>query len=651
MVDQIVTVTITGTNDEPTITAASTDDTGAVTEDDAATLSDTGTIAFNDVDLIDVHTTSVLDNPANTLGGTLTLGAVTESPTTQAGSVGWTYEVDNAAVQYLAAGETASESFTITIDDGQGGMVDQIVTVTITGTNDDPVIFVGAGDSAGISVDEGNSPVAAGATLSVYDTDVTDTVTVSASLNSVTGNAGSLPSSTLDSMFQVDPGNVIGAAQATGQINWNFDSGSENFDYLAQGESLVLVYDVVANDGTGDSNTQQVTITINGTNDAPVITTEVSDSNSASLNDGIIALSANGTLTVADADTSDIVTVSASLSGTNGNDGGLSLAALEGLFSVDTGSVIANGVTDGVINWNFAAAADLFDYLGGSESLELVYDVVANDGTEDSGIQQVTITVTGSNNANDLPQVTGLFLDSATTGHFDVHDNNLSDVVTVTGVTAAVSGNAYVAPGFDPLTLFTTDTAIIDGLSTDGTVNWEFTGLVDDFLLGTGESLNFVYTATISDGIGSIDQGVVVAFANDGSGTTLDTGYLIVGTAANDTLTGTDGSDILIGNAGADILSGGAGADQFVMTATPGIDEVLDFNVNEDFINLDALLSGMPGTTGNDVTFGTPTANGVSMFVQVTEVAFLHGVGALDSVNVIYDQYEAAVAVSVQQMI
>ncbi|MEZ5801077.1 MAG: VCBS domain-containing protein [Nitratireductor sp.] len=103
-------------------------------------------------------------------------------------------------------------------------------------------------------------------------------------------------------MFQVDPGNVIGAAQSTGQINWNFDSGPENFDYLAQGENTVLVYDVVANDGTGDSNTQQVTITINGTNDAPVITTEVSDSSNASLNDDVTALSANGTLTVADAD-------------------------------------------------------------------------------------------------------------------------------------------------------------------------------------------------------------------------------------------------------------------------------------------------------------------------------------------------------------
>ncbi|MEZ5801080.1 MAG: hypothetical protein R3D29_12250 [Nitratireductor sp.] len=98
-------------------------------------------------------------------------------------------------------------------------------------------------------------------------------------------------------------------------------------------------------------------------------------------------------------------------------------------------------------------------------------------------------------------------------------------------------------------------------------------------------------------------------------------------------------------------MSGGAGADQFVITATPGIDEMPVSTSARDFINLDELLSDMPGTTGNDVTFGTPTTTGVSMFVEGTEVAFLPGVGALDSVNVIYDQYEAAVAVSVQQMI
>ena len=52
-VDQVVTVTVTGTNDQPTITAVGTDAIGSATEDVAVSggnLTDTGTIAFNDID-------------------------------------------------------------------------------------------------------------------------------------------------------------------------------------------------------------------------------------------------------------------------------------------------------------------------------------------------------------------------------------------------------------------------------------------------------------------------------------------------------------------------------------------------------------------------------------------------------------------------
>ena len=45
--------------------------------------------------------------------------------------------------QYLAAGETTSESFTVTIDDGTS-TVDQLVTITITGVNDGPRLVVAA---------------------------------------------------------------------------------------------------------------------------------------------------------------------------------------------------------------------------------------------------------------------------------------------------------------------------------------------------------------------------------------------------------------------------------------------------------------------------------------------------------------------------
>ncbi|MFN3506662.1 MAG: VCBS domain-containing protein, partial [Allorhizobium sp.] len=113
-----VTVTITGTNDAPTISAA--DATGAVTEDASTpTLTDTGTITFDDVDLIDGHSVSaVTPGGGNTLGGTLT--AVVSDAATGAGNgtVTWTYTVANAATQYLAVGQTVEETFTVTISDG-----------------------------------------------------------------------------------------------------------------------------------------------------------------------------------------------------------------------------------------------------------------------------------------------------------------------------------------------------------------------------------------------------------------------------------------------------------------------------------------------------------------------------------------------------
>src|SRR5204862_8077950 len=84
----VVTITINGNNEAPTITAATTDAAGSVTEDATIpNLSTTGTITFNDVDLIDVHTTSAVADAGSTLGGTLTMGAVSESATTEPGTV------------------------------------------------------------------------------------------------------------------------------------------------------------------------------------------------------------------------------------------------------------------------------------------------------------------------------------------------------------------------------------------------------------------------------------------------------------------------------------------------------------------------------------------------------------------------------------
>ena len=137
--DQLVSITITGTNDAPVITAE--DVIGAVTELEtpAGNLTGSGIISFTDVDLTDVHLVSAAGTPIGTTLGSLT--AVKDSDTTGTGTGGqltWTYTVAASAIEYLAAGQPKVESFTITLDDQNGGLITRQIDVTITGTNDAP---------------------------------------------------------------------------------------------------------------------------------------------------------------------------------------------------------------------------------------------------------------------------------------------------------------------------------------------------------------------------------------------------------------------------------------------------------------------------------------------------------------------------------
>ncbi|WP_210467780.1 Ig-like domain-containing protein, partial [Vibrio crassostreae] len=111
------------------------DDTGAVTENDAVTvLSDTGTLTISDDDTGE----NVFKTDASSI--TASAGALGSLTITEAGV--WTYNVDNADVNYLKEGEKKVETFTVTSADG----TTHDIKVTITGTNDVADI---AGDDTG----------------------------------------------------------------------------------------------------------------------------------------------------------------------------------------------------------------------------------------------------------------------------------------------------------------------------------------------------------------------------------------------------------------------------------------------------------------------------------------------------------------------
>ncbi|HMM92170.1 VCBS domain-containing protein [Bradyrhizobium sp.] len=268
-------INITGTNDDPVV--ASADVTGAVTEQvtPAGNLTDTGTIALADVDLTDTHFISPAITASAGALGTITATVSPDTVNGTGGVITWSYSVPDANVEYLAKGETRVEHFTISVDDGHGGMVERTIDVTITGTNDAPVVNAIAQTDLAEQTD--TAPLTATIPVSFTDVDLKD-VGHAAAITDVVAS-GDTAGLTLDHaalIALVTPGAVSKASgSSSGSVGLSFSAASTAFDYLPQGKVLTLTYTVAIDDGDGGITPKSFVITVTGTNDAPSIVGEV----------------------------------------------------------------------------------------------------------------------------------------------------------------------------------------------------------------------------------------------------------------------------------------------------------------------------------------------------------------------------------------
>ena len=226
-----------------------------------------------------------LDNAALKAMMAVTAGALDADPS--AGSnFDWTFTSasGDGAFNFLAAGETLVLKYTLKGTDDSGVVNNsdtQVVTVTITGTNDAPDIT-----GTAISADklETDTTLTATGTVDVMDVDLSDTVTMTVDSVAVDGTstfAGVNPLSNpaLKAMMAVTGGALAADPLAGSNFDWTFTSGSSGdgaFNFLADGETLVLKYTLKGTDDSGvlanNSDTQVVTVTFTGTNDRPDIT-------------------------------------------------------------------------------------------------------------------------------------------------------------------------------------------------------------------------------------------------------------------------------------------------------------------------------------------------------------------------------------------
>jgi len=495
-----------------------------------------------------------------------------------------------AALQSLPAGGSATDSFTVLVDDGNGGTATSTVTVTINGVNDAPV---------------------------------TADVAVAGDEDSKTG--GTVVSSDIDGdtlIHSLDGGPSLGNAIVNADGTFTYTPGAA-LQSLPAGSSVTDSFTVLVDDGKGGTATATVTVTINGVNDAPVTadiavtgnednkiggTVVSSDIEGDKLTHSLDSGPSLGSVTV-NADGSFEYTPDASLQalpvGTSATDSfTVTVDDGKGGTATATVTVTINGVNDApdVAGESFIVSdgtpftvpasvllANDSDIEGEALSITAVGNIVNASASLGAGSVTFSGTSAGTGSfdytVSDVSGGDSVATVSLTVLHTDDGDNNLA-IPSAAGIDALIDGRG----GNDQLTAGGGDDTLLGGLGNDtlsgGTGTDSLAGgagddvyLVDDtgdtIAENAGEGTDTVQSSVTFDLATTPEVENLLLTGGAGiNGDGNDLNNQITGNGGNNSLTGGAGNDTLDGGAGIDTLAGGMGDDSYVVdTATDIITE------------------------------------------------------------------------------
>ncbi len=490
-------ITLNATDDAPVFAVADKAETVTVSELPNTTGSSaldpssaaSGTLHFTDIDLTDRPTASVAlsvswTNGATDLTSSLTPAeisalenafALSQSGNTNNGSLGWTYQISDSALDFLGAGATAKVTATITLDDHQGGTDTATVTVTLDGANDTPVI-AGETDPATVTINLAHSPVVLTAGTSTnalgFNTETFDEqgIPVGSASNNGAGH-GSFHSDALDATFTSsgNAGVVNGPSSVTappfiGPTPGHADGtnylsigahGSETITFATEQNSFGLYWGSVDPSNTisfYDGN--RLVASYSGSDIAPLLANGnqgsfaangyVQFSDLAPFTKVVLASSTNafevdnisagfhdelpapitGTITVNDGDIGDTLTASvtgnavAAYNGSTTLPSGINVSSLIASGAITFDTVTTTGGPD-VLHWTYDPSNPDLSFLRPGDTLTLTFNATVSDGHATTADQPLTITLVGGGTAVPAPAAPTVDITSpaSTTNH------------------------------------------------------------------------------------------------------------------------------------------------------------------------------------------------------------------------------------------
>ncbi|MEX0386269.1 beta strand repeat-containing protein [Spiribacter onubensis] len=417
---QTATVTISGTNDAPVLTAGSVSNTEDELEDGISVDAGSSDLLSGATDIDDADgslTIAEIDGASGKVGTavTVTLNYTDADGAPQTQDVDLTvsgdgsYSVAGVDLDALPAGEDATGTFTYKVADDEGALsLQQTATVTISGTNDRPAITTAGTVSntedeleSGISVTAGSSDLLTSAT----DVDDDNGTLVIGEVNGDQANAGSAVTVTL-TYTDADGANQTQDVDLTVGSDGRYSVTGVDLDALPAGEDATGTFTYKVADGEGALSTQQTAdITISGTNDAPVLTAGSVRNTEDELESGILVDAASSDLltnaTDVDDDNGTLV-----IGEVNGDPANVGTAVTVTLNYTDADAAPQTQDVELTVNsdGSYSLASVDLDVLSAGESAvgTFSYRVADDDGVL-SPERSAQITISGS---DDLPTIT-----------------------------------------------------------------------------------------------------------------------------------------------------------------------------------------------------------------------------------------------------
>ncbi len=514
-----ITLTITGTNDQPVVEPV---DLGSINEADTGTNTFSGTLHVSDADTNDTHTFHVVENSLHVNSDFV------KTPVLELNAQTGEYSV-TGDFNALAQGETATVTFSYyAVDDskpqanGESNTSEiKTVTMTITGTNDAPVAHVDTnsvterGDESLLDYALSGKGNATGNLLS-NDTDVDHNANLDvASINGVKPLFGQF--------IVFGEYGALHANQATGQYEYvlnNLDSRVNGLD--TNDKPLTETFTYVVTDEHGATSTSTLSITINGTNDAPTIS--VDTGNFLNWNDTVYEsgletgthpsindITAKGTFSIGDADGLDDIK-SISVAGT--------------AFTVSSANNFADLVGQ-TVNTAYGTVA-ITGYHNGTFDYTYTLTSATTDVKYVTETDHFTVTVSDGDTSNSATVTVNIVDDTPIT---------VKDAQTVNEDAGSITGNVVSNDhvGADDIGSVAFKNAIHNEVAgTYGTLSYDnttgaytYTLNANAQTLAQGESVQEKFTYTLTDGDGDTSKNtltITVTGVNDQPTITVNTG-------------------------------------------------------------------------------------------------------------------------------